>query len=228
MSATKSLVRKYYDVGPTSVSSSPVYTGGATGFASGIADDISNASYWLTGLAQGATDNDRVGISISIESLDIRVQISPDTVTSNGHGHLRMIMFADTECQGAPPSTVDLLTQITSVSGVVMSMLNPSYFGRFKVIEDKHWQWSTAGVANSLTDLSNTPSIYHESHHDLKGMIAQWDVSNSSAIANARKGHIFLYWYWQAVTVAAGGVPTVISTNPPAIQFVTRIRYRDA
>ena len=47
MSGARGTVRKYFDVGPTSVSASSVYSGGATGYSVGIADWNSNVNYWL-------------------------------------------------------------------------------------------------------------------------------------------------------------------------------------
>ena len=127
MSGARGTVRKYFDVGPTSVSASSVYSGGATGYAVGIADWNSNVNYWLTPLTNGAGDNQRVGQSIAVETLDLRVKISSDSTALNQA--LRMIVFADNECDGAPPNLSDLLTQSTVATGAFQSFLNPAYFG---------------------------------------------------------------------------------------------------
>ena len=216
MSGARGTVRKYFDVGPTSVSASSVYSGGSTGYSVGIADWNSNVNYWLTPLTNGAGDNQRVGQSIAVETLDLRVKISSDSTALNQA--LRMIVFADNECDGAPPNLSDLLTQSTVATGAFQSFLNPAYFGRFKIIEDKVFDWS---------QLPGTHPLYHESHHDMKGHQVRWDTTESAAIANARKGHIFIYFIYEARSVAAGGVPTIATANPPAVQFTSRIRYRD-
>lgn len=216
MSGARGTIRKYYDLGPTSVSTSNVYTGGATGYSSGIAIPSSNVNYWITNLTNGPGDNQRVGQSIAIETLDVRVKISSDS-TSLNQG-LRMIIFSDLECDGVAPDIADLLTQSTVATGAFQSYLNPSYFGRFKIIEDKVFDWS---------QLPGTHPLYHESHHDLKGHRVMWDTTEGALIANARKGHIFIFFIYEARSIATGGVITVQTTNPPGVQYTTRIRYRD-
>ena len=83
MSGARGTVRKYFDVGPTAVASSSVYSGGSTGYNAGISDWNTNVSYWLTPLTNGAGDNQRVGQSIAVETLDLRVKISSDATALN-------------------------------------------------------------------------------------------------------------------------------------------------
>lgn len=225
-------VRKYFDVGPTSIAATSVYSGGATGWGTGIANPnvaqlIGNT--WITGLAQSDDDQGRIGQSINVETLDVRVQVIPDN-TLAGHGHLRMIIFSDEELDGTTPTDIEIFgaTATTVASGFVMSFLQPGYFGRFRIIEDKHWTWYNSSTANSFQEIEDPNSLWHSSHHDLHSHRVMWDATNNSALANARKGHIFIYFYFQNVTVAVGGVPTLTSTNPPAVQYTTRIRYRDS
>ena len=215
MSGARGTVRKYFDVGPTSITAGGVYTGGATGWASGIAN-VNLANQWLTSLTNGTGDNQRVGQSIAVETLDLRVKISPDPTGLNQT--LRMIVFADNECDGAYPSDAELFSQSTIATGANLSFLQPAYFGRFKIIEDKHFDWQ---------QLPGTHPIFHESHHDLKGHRVMWDTTDLSTISNARKGHIFIFFYWESRSVAAGGIITQTLNNPPAVQYVSRIRYRD-
>lgn len=224
-------IRKYFDVGPAAIASTSVYTGGATGWASGIADSnnaLVLSTSWITGLSQSDDDQGRVGQSINVETLDVRVKVLPDN-TLAGHGHLRMIIFSDEECDGALASVGELLgaTSTTVANGLVMSFLQPGYFGRFKIIEDKHLQWYNSSTANSFELNEGPHGMWHEAHHDLKGHRVMWDASNSSAIANARKGHIFIVFLYENSTVATGGVITSNTTNPPGIQLTTRIRYTD-
>lgn len=129
-----------------------------------------------------------------------------------------MIIFSDNECDGAYPADSELLVQSTIATGANLAFLQPAYFGRFKIIEDHFFDWQ---------QLPGTRPIMHESHHDLKGHRVMWDTTEGSAIANARKGHIFIYFYYEARSIAAGGIITQTTSNPPGIQFTTRIRYRD-
>lgn len=226
MSSGKDLIRKYYDVGPTCIAASNVYTGGTTGWSSGVADHNSNVNYWLTGLGQGTTDTTRLALSVAVKSLDVRVQVNPDETVA-GSCLLRMIIFSDNECQGAPPNLADLLGPVstTSSTGLAMEWLQPGYFSRFKIIEDKHWAWESSGSANTLI-LESSRSFWYESHHNMNHRV-QWDATDASAIANARKGHIFITFIYQCMTTAAGGVLTNVTTNPPGVQYTTRIRFID-
>lgn len=228
MSAPKGNVKKYFDIGPACIAATAVYSGSTTGWATGIADAASTAQSWLTALSQSDDDQGRVGQSIAIESLDVRVNVIPDN-TIAGHNHLRMVIFSDQECDGTGPTFAEVLLKSTVATGIVQSFLNPSYFGRFKIIEDKHWTWYNSSTANSFQE-STTPAnqFWHDSHHDMKGHRVMWDTTNLSAIANARKGHIFMFFAHQVATVAAGGIITLVTTDPPGIQYTTRIRYTDS
>lgn len=229
MSGTRGTIRKIYDQGPAGLTSNGSFdgSGGATTkWTTGL------ASAWITSIAQSTADNGRVGISIAAESLDLRVKIVPSP-TVVGYQHLRMIVVADNECDGAQPSLSEILgnssgTAPTTVdTGLELAFLQPAYFGRFHIIEDRNWQLYSSSTANSFTETDNSKSWYHESHHDLKGHRVMWDTTDASAIANARRGHIFIFWIYSNTVASTGGIPSITTANPPAIQYATRIRYRD-
>lgn len=224
-------IRKYFDVGPAAIASTSVYSGGATGWSAGIAGANTSTSIttaWVTGLSQSDDQTGRIGQSIAVETLDIRVKITPDNSVV-GHGHLRMVVYADEELDGAAPDPTNEIfgPKATSVpTGLCMSFLQPGYFGRFKIIEDKHFQWYNSSTQNSFQQ-QEYRELFHESHHDLKSHRVMWDNTNLSAIANARKGHIFINFYYENCETTTGGIITLTTTNPPGIQLATRIRYRD-
>lgn len=230
MSGASGVVRKVFDNGPAAVTSNTSYDGSGaptSSWSSGIAGPI-----WLTALAQGATDNDRVGFSIAAESLDLSLCINPDTAAAAvGHNSLRVILVADNECDGSTPATSELLgnsqqSDTSIATGYVLSHLQPAYFGRFNVLMDEIFDWhiSAAGIALDRV----MKDFIHKRHFDLHDHRVVWDMSDASAIANARKGHIFLYFFYQAFTTASPGIPTISVANPPSIQYSARFRYRDA
>lgn len=216
--------RKYFDIGPTAVATTAVYTGGVTGYASGIADATTNgANCWLSQLLQSVNVQGRVGQSIVCETLDFRVKINWDLQSSVGvTQHLRMLLFADNECDGTAPNISDILTQSTIANGAQISMLNPSFFGRFKILKDEVFSTTQNGGIQHPNN-----SIYREFHFDLHDHLIMWDNTNSSLITNARQGHLFVYFFFEQDTVATGGIITAATTNPPGVQYVSRIRYRD-
>lgn len=224
MSGSKGTLRKYFDSGPAAIATTNVYSGGTTGFTSGIATPGTAPQLWLSSLAEGATDNGRVGITIAVETLDLRVHINWDLLAVVGVSQaLRMIVLADNECDGIVPDQGDILLQPTVATGAVMSYLNPSYFGRFHIIEDKVFYNTQNGGLNQ-----SAHELVHESHHDLKGHRIQYATDDGSTITSARKGNLFMYFFYEQRTVAAGGIITIGTANPPGVQFVSRIRYRDA
>lgn len=234
MSGERGTVRKIYDVGPTAITSNGNFDGSSTPttqWASGILEPGAAPSLWLTNLSESVADNGRVGISIACSTLDIRVRITPQPSVV-GYQHLRMLVVADNECDGTVPSLTDILgsssTTTTSIAtGQEMAFLQPAYFGRFNVLEDKNWYIYCSSTANSFTE-SYTHPLYHESHHDLKGHRVMWDTTDASTTGNARKGHIFMYFLFSTNVTAAGGLPAITTANPPAIHLATRIRYSDA
>lgn len=229
MSGERGTVRKIFDVQPKTIDSNGNFDGSATPTTSWSNGLLSVE--WITPLSQSVNDNGRVGISIAAESLDLRVKIVPQP-TVVGYQHVRMILVADNECDGAAPGITELLgdtggSATTVATGIEMSFLQPGYFGRFNVIEDKNWYYYCSSTANSFTEDVLGKSMYHESHHDLKGHRILWDTTDSSAIANARKGHLFLFFIFSSVVTSAGGLPTLTTANPPTIQYAMRLRYRD-
>lgn len=235
MSGSSGVVRKVYDTGPGAITSNDNYDGSSaptTAWASGILTPANNGLLWLTSLAQGVTDNDRVGFSIACESLDLTLIINPDTgAGAVGNQVLRWLIFADNECDGAFPTAAEVLgnatgTDTTIATGLVTSHLQPGYFGRFHILMDEYWQWNMGTTGGVIAN--NDKPFCHRRHFDLKGHRVLWDMSDASAIANARKGHIFMMAFYQSTTTNTGGLPVLVSTNPPSIQFMTRLRYKDA
>jgi len=142
-------------------------------------------------------------------------------------------MFADNEYDGGGQSIGELLgdtngATVSVSAGVEMQWLQPAFFGRFRLIEDKNWYWYCSSTANSFSEQSIPHPLYHESHHDMKGHRLMWDTTDASSTAAARKGHIFMIFIYSNTVTAAGGLPSVTTANPPTIQYTTRLRYYDA
>lgn len=234
MSGERGTIRKIYDKIPASITSNGSFDGSGaptTAWAAGLLTPASGTTLWLTDISESVNDNGRVGISVAAESLDLRVRITPQPSVI-GYQHLRMIVVADNECDGAAPAITDLLgdtsgAATTVATGVELSFLQPAYFGRFSIIEDKNWILYSSSTANTFTE-TQPHCLLHEAHHDLKGHRIMWDTSDSSNIANARKGHIFMFFIYSNMVTAAGGLPTLTVANPPTISYTSRLRYRDA
>ena len=233
----RGVIRKVYDIGPTQITSNGNFDGSGsptTSWSNGLLTPAGTGAglLWLTQLTQSVNDNGRVGLSIAAESLDVRLRISPQQSVA-GYQHLRMLVVADNECDGASPTIDEILgaagsTVNTVALGVEMAFNQPAYFGRFNVLEDKNWYLYNSSTTNSFQESSIDHPFYHESHHDLKGHTIMWDTTDGSAITNARKGHIFMFFIFSTVATSTGGLGAVTSANPPAIHLATRLRFRDA
>ena len=234
MSGERGTIRKVFDISPTAITSNGTYDGSSnpgaptTAWTSGL-----TPFQWLSGIPQSDDDNGRVGQSVALETLDLRVKISTSD-TLSGTNHLRMLVLADNEYDGSLALS-EVLGDVNNSSiaisaGTVLQWNQPSFFGRFRIIEDKHWHWRTiaSGSVPTFIDQANTHSFWHESHHDMKGHRLMWDVTDTNTTSSARKGHIFMIFMYESTSVAAGGIPVVVTTNPPVIQYSVRLRYRDA
>jgi len=227
-------IRKVYDVGPTQANSTGSYDGSGsptTAWSSGLLNPTNFGPLWLSGLSQSVNDNGRVGISIAAESLDLRIRITPQPSVV-GYQHLRMLLVEDNECDGAYPTEAEILgaasQSVTTVaSGLGLAFNQPAYFGRFRILEDKNWYMYSSSTANTFIE-SETHPFFHESHHDLHGHRIMWDTTDNSTIANARKGHIFMFFIYDNMVTSTGGLGLLTTANPPSIQFTSRLRYRDA
>lgn len=232
MSGQRGISRKVFDVAGA-LTSNLSYNGGGsptTGWATGIGGPL-----WLTDLTQGVTDNDRIGYSIAIESLDIRFKITPDgSAASNGcTDQLRIIVAADNECDGVYPTITEILGDAAGAStslatGLMVTYLQPAYFGRFRIIDDKYITWLPPPSTTNNVTAHIEGGMFHDWHHDMRDHKVVWDMTDASAIANARKGHIFVYFLYERISTATGGIPVLSTTTPPTINYAFRIRYRDA
>lgn len=233
MSGLRGTIRKIYDVSPTAITSNGAYDGSGsptTAWTSGLTPFL-----WISGIPQSDDDNGRVGQSVALETLDIRVKISPANQIS-GTAHLRMLIVADNEYDGSL-TLAEILGDVnnaamTMAAGATLQWNQPAYFGRFKIIEDKHWHWyalASASVPSFVSyDMMKESNFFHEAHHDMKGHRLMWDTTDTNTTSSARKGHIFMIFMWENVNPGVGGLPFTTTTNPPAIQWSARLRYRDA
>lgn len=237
MSTARGPIRKVFDIGPTAVTSNGNYDGSGsptTSWSSGLISGI-----WLSGIPQSDNDNGRIGQSAAIETFDLRVTIAPDQAAESSC-RLRMLLVADKEYDGmnsAGSSAPPLLSEILGLSsgstpgasgGLFLVPLNPAFFSRFQVIEDKRWAWTVTSGTDVQFDTSQTHSFYHETFKDMKGHRLMWDNTDADIVGSARAGHIFLYFIYEQNSVTTGGIPGVTTTYPPAIAYSCRLRYRDA
>lgn len=215
---------KYFDSQTASTTS---YASGTSGWTSGIISPGSaSLPCWLTGVTQGPGGNQRIGNVINVHSIQFRITVTLPTTavapvaTGSWNGLCRIIMFSDQECDGAYPTTGDLL-EVASLPQALESPLNVQNFGRWKILMDRTFEY-----ASPSADTRDPADMIIYEFKKLNCHQIQWDDSNANAIANARNGHIFWCAIAQQTTVTSG-VPTDSSNNPPHIRIYSRIRFQD-
>lgn len=223
--------RKYFDVYGASTTA---LTGGnncwdtANGYLqpSGIAGPNLPSCGWLTGLSQALGSSSRAYNTIKATQLNCRLNIVPD-INFGTFGFLRILVVVDNQCDGVYPDIDDLFA---SPAGRNETFLEPAYFGRFRVLKDHHQYFTCGTYWNGTTAVdqlvTSDQSCIHEWNFDLKDHEIKWDTTGSSAIANARNGHIFVFATWAKRTISAGVISEAY-TNPPQFQLTTRLRFSD-
>lgn len=80
-------------------------------------------------VAQGVEEDERIGRNITIRSLQMRgrAQLASGALSD----HLRVIVYLDTQCNGASAAVLDILE-----TAVIDSFRNPHNFGRFRFLTD--------------------------------------------------------------------------------------------
>ncbi len=104
----------------------------------------------LNGLGLGDAANQREGISVTLKSINAKINVSANaTALVNVN---RWIFFIDTQPNGVVPAAADLL-QTPSVN----AMRNLSYTKRFKVLKDFRWTQVSTSESGMKTLSFNIP-----------------------------------------------------------------------
>lgn len=101
-------------------------------FASAQNISSTPSMYTLINPAQGTTESTRIGNSILLKDINIRLSISPN-YTSADLNFVRYIIFVDKMQAGTLPTAAQLLTTQTSID----SPFNKNYTDRFVILKDK-------------------------------------------------------------------------------------------
>ena len=235
--------RKFFDYyGATGTSFGTGSTGWDTSVGISQAGSA-NAKLWLTsgvdngltggqGLIQGTGAAQRIGSQITADQLTIRGRIIADG-NMPINGLLRIVVFSDKECDGAYPSYDEVYKNADAIAPVpdyarYCQYLELGYAGRFSILMDKFLHikpqqfWNGANAVTSGFD----GELHFEWNKDLRDHKVNWDSTGASLIANARAGHIFALCYWVTQTISAGVITTGY-LNPPQVQLMCRLRFRD-
>ncbi len=100
----------------------------------------------LLGLAQGITDNTRIGRKISLTSIHIKGRIIWNPTIADQVNRCRLMIVLDTQANGAVPAAVTSLLTTANID----SYRNLLTGRRFKVLSDKTYVFNPLGTAETV------------------------------------------------------------------------------
>lgn len=224
-----SVERKFID---TPFASTTTFTAGISGWnADGFLPPGTTQlnSGWLSAIPSGTGQSNRVGSEVIADELNIRLSIVPLGTNTSINSILRLIIFADNECDGAYPSLADLYTYFgTTDPRNFFGFIELGYNRRFRVLRDKYITISNNNYYNGTNSVPEAPTatLWHEENIDLGRHRIEWDVTGGNNIQNARNGHVFIGAMWLSEAQSAG----VISDSflaPAHFHGVARLRFLD-
>lgn len=184
----------------------------------------------LSNIQAGTGPSNRIGSQVVCDSLHLRYRIVPNGLSQGFVNHLRIIVFADNECDGAYPTGSEVLTYFGPTQAPnSLAFLELGYGGRFSILADENIILKENAYWNGATEVSGSfdGDLYHERNIDLKGKHKlNWDMTGNSTVVNLRQGHIFVLAWWSSSTISAGVISTAF-TNPPQFHGIARLRFRD-
>ncbi len=165
----------------------------------------------LLGLTQGTGDGERVGNIIHLKSIQFNFQMTlpPTTIEVEGGDAIRIVVYMDTQCNGAAVTLADVYDAPTVA---INSFRNLSETRRIKILMDKRISMNATAVdAGSATTFQMTKvSKFFKKFNDLRVDYG----ATTSAITSVRDVNIGV------IAFTAGG--------DVELTFLCRIRYVDA
>lgn len=173
----------------------------------------------LNGCVQGSDYSNRIGRKIVMRSLYIRGFAFPEpsaTAANSPSQQARMIIFLDSQPNGAAPAVTDLLNSATPAS-----QLNLNNRDRFRVLRDQTFVFGPQVYAVSATaapTVTGTPSVADVNCYVKMGHETIFNAGNAGTIGDINSGALYMFWIG---SVTAG-------TGQDANAFVSsRVRFLD-
>lgn len=206
---------KYWDVGLDSTT----LTNAATATTPAYAQITS-----ICALARGDAANQRVGNKIHIKSIDFRAvcglprqSSTSDTVTSwaAGPANWRIIIYHDTQCNGAVAPINSILDLTLSNANPTNAYNNLQYSGRYKILMDKFFIVPPASVVwNTSTSKYIATGTVRRVQKHIECSIPITYVGDTADITNVTTSNIGILFIAQ-------------NNNHEVFEFRSRIRYTD-
>lgn len=166
--------------------------------------------YLLNGLAPGTAANQRVGMKVTIRSIELRCRMTTSPVTGVDQ-YVRMILVLDRQPNGAVIGAVTDVLLAQSIS----SPRNLANRKRFKIMMDK--QYAMGSNLNAATTPSTLPNMRLVKKYIKRPIITEYNTGVAGTIADISTNSLYLMVFG---TEVAGNTDTNLAGY-------IRIRYTD-
>ncbi len=171
----------------------------------------------LNHIAQGVTENERVGRKCTVRSIHLHGTYQNSNVTSvnDTKNGVRIIVYLDKQANGATVAVSDILEDITATNGY-NSFRNLANSGRFRILFDKRFPIHYPAVAQTAAGTFSTYlSMRNWSFHKTGLSIPLEFNGATGAIGEIRSNNIGIV----GISVDSDGLPLV--------NYTCRLRYSD-
>lgn len=175
----------------------------------------------LNGCEQGSDYTDRIGRKIFMKSLFIRGMVSTQPSLNAGSSPsaansqtARMVVFIDSQPNGAAPSVTDLLNTASP-----FSQLNLNNRDRFRILADETFCFGplvTSTTATQAIAYADNQASLVERYLRLRHETI-FNAGNAGTIGDINSGALYMFWIGSVISGAADCIATVS----------TRVRFLD-
>jgi len=166
--------------------------------------DTTGGQTLLNGLSLGNTASTRVGMKVSIRSIELRLVLFATATTGADQQH-RIQLFLDKQSNAAAPTLADQLT-----GNNFLALRSLTQRRRFKIMWDKTYNINASGEPNT----AKCVKMYMKFRRPL---VVEYNSANNGTVADISTNHIF---YTTVGSEAAGNTDSIS-------QVYARVRYTD-
>jgi len=187
-----------------------------------VIDDVcpgGGALHFLSGVTQGAGDDQRLGMDISITSLSFGIRIDTNENSGQFYDMVRVCIIKDKMPQGAFPAIAEIFdTAGSPPPNLINAFPNWAKRKRFKILYDRNF---TVGFPLITEETSSTVvgtgyPPFKFTRHTLKMHLKSRTNGTTNSINVAESNHLYLF-----VCSSDNATPY------PTIKFNSRIKFKD-
>lgn len=145
----------------------------------------------LVAIAQGTTQNSRIGNKMTVYRVRVQGQLSMNATTSAiSASYARIVLVLDTQANGTMAAASDVFESTAAGVTNLFAFQNMDNVGRFRVLKDKRFKIEVPSYSASDPDGAVTPV---KLSHKLKDCPIMFS-STTGAVSEIRSNNLFLLW----------------------------------